>query len=268
MREKVKMSNYGDVHFWISEDWDDTKKTIFFLHGLTANHTMFDDQVEYFKKDFNVITWDAPMHGASKPFEGFSMEVAVEIILSFMDAIGVDKFIAVGQSFGGYFVQSIMLRAMERVELFIGIGTTPYGSEYYSISDYFWLKQIPQMSKYSPFGTLKKIVAKLCTFTAKGYNNMCEMLKDHNKEEYLALTTAYYKAAAKDNRPFKIECPVLIIAGRFDEVGKVKHYCKLWHQKTGYPYEIIPNAGHNCNVDNPDATNRVIETFIRSKLNI
>ena len=44
---KIK-TPYGDVHYWISEDWSADRITLFFLHGLTASHDLFKGQIEYF----------------------------------------------------------------------------------------------------------------------------------------------------------------------------------------------------------------------------
>lgn len=52
----------GMVFYWHT-DIECNKKTLFFLHGLTANHTMFEEQVKFFKDKYNVIAWDAPAHG-------------------------------------------------------------------------------------------------------------------------------------------------------------------------------------------------------------
>jgi|GEM_PF-6542580 len=64
----------GEVHYWISRTKDIPKGTIVFSHGLTANHTMFEKQIEYFKNEYIVIAWDVPMHGLSVPYNDFSYE--------------------------------------------------------------------------------------------------------------------------------------------------------------------------------------------------
>ena len=42
--------------------------TLVFLPGLTADHRLFEKQVEYFEGKYNVLVWDAPGHAASWPF--------------------------------------------------------------------------------------------------------------------------------------------------------------------------------------------------------
>mgnify|MGYP000846988558 FL=1 len=262
MKEQKLETVDGTIYYWISNEWNYDKKTIFFFHGLTANHKMFDEQINYFSKEFNIIVWDAPMHGKSKEYKNFNMDKSVNIILSIIDKLNLKEIIAVGQSFGGYFVQSLIGKYKEKVSLFVSIGSTPYGIDYYSKWDYFWLKQVGWISKCYPYKVLKNMVAEGSTCTDKGENNMIEMLDDYSKNEYVLLMKTYYGAFMDDNKDIDISCPVLITRGEFDNVGNVVSYCESWHENTGYPYVIIEDAGHNANVDNPDEMNNVIENFI------
>ena len=80
MIEKHINNIYGTVYYWTSDHWDIARNTIFFFHGLTADHTMFTDQVDFFSKKFNIIVWDAPCHGKSRPFNRFDFELTSEIL--------------------------------------------------------------------------------------------------------------------------------------------------------------------------------------------
>ena len=81
----VKCEN-GTVYYWHT-DIDSKKTTLFFLHGLTANHTMFDKQVDFFKDKYNVIVWDAPAHGKSRPYSDFTYENAVTVMLKILNKL-------------------------------------------------------------------------------------------------------------------------------------------------------------------------------------
>ena len=80
MKQALVKRENGTVYYWHT-NIDLTKKTLFFLHGLTANHTMFDKQVEFFDDKCNVIVWDAPAHGKSRPYYNFSYENATVVLL-------------------------------------------------------------------------------------------------------------------------------------------------------------------------------------------
>lgn len=262
MRENILEMEWGNVYYWISDTWDKDKKTIFFFHGLTADHTMFEKQYEYFAEDYNIVGWDAPAHGKSIPFKTFNMDMGVAIIEKLMGELAIKKFIAIGQSFGGYIPQAIMCRNSDAVEAFVGIGTSPYGEEYYTKLDFFWLRQVGWMCMCYPWKALKKASAKGATVTQPGYDNMLEMLSVYTQKEYARVMQDYYNAMMNDNQNVEIKCPTLITHGDRDKVGKVKKYCDMWHERTGFEQVSISNAGHNANVDNPEEMNKVIYDFL------
>ena len=49
MNERVFSTPCGDIHYWISADAGRPGPTLAFLPGLTADHRLFDKQVEYFE---------------------------------------------------------------------------------------------------------------------------------------------------------------------------------------------------------------------------
>ena len=89
MIEKTLETKSGIVHYWISETINPEKTNLFFLHGLTASHELFEKQIEHFSKNYNVIAWDAPAHGASRPFEDFK---GVQVGAGSVDGGGVTRW--------------------------------------------------------------------------------------------------------------------------------------------------------------------------------
>lgn len=255
----VKQEN-GIVFYWHT-NIDLTKKTLFFLHGLTANHTMFDNQVAFFADKYNVIVWDAPAHGKSRPYNNVSYENATVVLLQILNELQIKEVVLIGQSMGGYIAQSFMARHPEMVIGFISIDSTPFGN-YYSKSDIWWLKQMEWMCKPFSEKLLKVSIAKQTAVTRAGRENMLQMLYDYEKTELCHLMVIGYAGFLEDNKELKISCPALILVGEKDNTGKVKQYNKEWSKRTGIKIIWIPNAAHNSNVDNPDFVNECIEDFL------
>ena len=67
MEERTYQTRCGTIHYWVSVSNPDTI-TLVFLPGLTADHRLFDKQIQYFESRYNVIVWDAPAQGSSWPF--------------------------------------------------------------------------------------------------------------------------------------------------------------------------------------------------------
>lgn len=264
MDEFIYPTEHGAVHYWYSNIG--ASETLVFLHGLTADHRLFDSQISAFRETYNCLVWDAPAHGASRPYSGFSYPDCAEVLHAILDLHHIETPILIGQSMGGYVIQSFLLRYPRRAKAFISIDSCPYGARYYSRSDKWWLCQIEWMAKCYPFHALKSAVAKQCTTGARSEENMRSMLETYSKQELCHLMGLGFAGFLEDNRDLTIPCPVLLIVGEKDVTGKVRAYNKAWAAATGYPIHWINDAAHNANDDQPDLVNAKIEAFIQSIL--
>ena len=79
MQHKKILTQGGMVHYWINRK-ENAADCIVFTHGVTADHTMFEQQVSYFYGNYTIILWDVPMHGLSRPYQGFSYHNTAEIL--------------------------------------------------------------------------------------------------------------------------------------------------------------------------------------------
>ena len=172
MLEKILHSESGNVHYWISNTIRKESLSLFFLHGLTASHDLFVNQIGYFEKDYNVIVWDAPAHGMSRPYCGFSYEKAANDVIKILKENKIDSAVLIGQSMGGYIAQSVIKRFPEYVKAFVSIDSTPFGEKYYSKTDRWILKHFEGMAKLYPDKLLRKAIAKQNTNSKHAYENM------------------------------------------------------------------------------------------------
>ncbi len=263
--ENRKLSTIrGPVCYWISRHESRDAKCIVFTHGVTANHSMFEKQIEYFCQKYTVITWDVPLHGLSRPYSDFTYKNCAEDLLNILVQEGVKKVVLVGMSMGGYPSQEFAFRNPEMVEGFVALDTTPFGTCYYSNSDFWWLRNVTPMAKLYPENILRKSMAKSVSKTKYSYNKMMEMLKPFTKAQIIEQMDAAYGVFTKENKDVSFAFPVLILLGEYDKTGKVKQYCEAWAAKEGYPLHIIKNAAHFSNGDNPEQVNSEIQAFIES----
>lgn len=262
MEKQILPTGKGKVFYWQSDNWDVNKDTLFFLHGLTADHSMFDGQIPAFEKEYNLLTWDTPAHGQSRPFDEFDFADTSDYIKIILDNNAVEQVVLIGQSLGGFLAQSFIKRYPDRVKGFVSIDSTPYGSGYYSRLDIWILKQVGWMAHLYPLRWMKKAMARQVSATSKAYNNMMQMLSPYGKNELCHLMGLGYAGFLDDNCELEIPCPVLLILGEKDKTGKVAQYNKEWTRRTGYPLKIINEAAHNVNVDKPEEVNNCIRAFL------
>lgn len=266
MREKMARhwldTSRGRVAYWISRPEEEPARCLVFLHGLTADHTLFERQLPAFREKHTIVVWDAPGHGISRPYQDFSYANCVGDLKAILDREQIDSCVMIGQSMGGYLVQSFLLRWPERVEGFVAIDSCPYGEQYYSKSDRWWLKQVGWMCGLFPHKLLVECVASSCTKTKYARQNMRQALSVYSKRELCDLMGAGYREFLKENQDMAISCPVLALVGDSDRTGKVLQYNRMWIDHEGIALKIIPYAAHNSNADNPEMVNWAIQRFL------
>ena len=68
MEQKSFSTAKGRIVYWRNAHRPG-RPDLVFLPGLTADHRLFDKQIAFFEESFNVLVWDAPGHGLSRPFD-------------------------------------------------------------------------------------------------------------------------------------------------------------------------------------------------------
>lgn len=268
METKSIQTDRGIVYYWIYRNDNPNAKCIVFSHGLTADHTMFEKQVEFFSKNYNVITWDIPLHGMSRPYLNFTYKNTGKDLNAILVQERINTVILVGMSMGGYPCQMFAANYPEKVSGFVALDTTPFGLGYYSKFDIWCLKNIKPILSYMTERYLKKIMAKGNSHSQYGFDVMMKMLSQLTKSELLEQIDIAYSGFIKENREMDFSFPIIILVGEFDKTGKVKAYCSEWAKKKGYPLHIIKNAAHFSNADNYEQVNLEIETFCKSNSSV
>ena len=263
MEEKKIITSRGNVYYWVSECKKD--KCIVFCHGLTADHTMFDMQIEEWNKDYMMITWDIPLHGKSKKYEEFTIENAAEDLRQILQVEHINKITIAGQSAGGYIAQVFIQKFPTMVNAFIGIDTTPLGMSYYKKSELFWSIHYKDIAKWYPYELYCKLAAKSVSVTKESYQNFYECLKKLGKKGMLKAADLLYKDFV-NYKEVEFKCPVLLLLGEHDRTGYVKRYNEMWQKQTGFPLKTIPNASHNSNFDNYIVFNHIVKNFLDEEL--
>lgn len=267
MIEKTFNTAFGKIHYWTVPGKDEAVSLVF-LPGLSADHRLFDKQVDFFKSKFRLLVWDAPAHGKSKPFSlKFSMKDCAEYLHEILQQEQFYKPIIIGQSMGAYIAQEYMRLFPDGLSGFISIDSAPLKRKYMSSIELWTLKHVESIYRMYPWNVLLRSGARGCAQTGYGRKLMKEMMESYSKNEYCSLVGHAYRILANaidSNLPYSISCPTLLICGKKDKAGLVKLYNKAWAKGEQLPIQWIENAGHNSNTDQADCINQLILDFCLS----
>ncbi len=266
MIEKIYDTPKGSIHYWLNQINDDY--TLVFLPGLTADHRLFEKQLAYFDKKYNMLVWDAPGHYLSRPFIlDFGIDDKARWLRAIFEKEKITKPVIIGQSMGGYVGQAFLELFPHGLEAFVSIDSAPLQREYISSFEIWLLERMEPVYKLYPWKTLIKAGSKGVATTEYGQNQMAEMMSSYDKDYYCKLVGHGYQLLAeayKKDRAYKIDCPVLLLCGEKDRAGSAKNYNIRWAKKTGFKSIMIKDAGHNANADKPEETNKIIEDFLET----
>ncbi len=266
MEERTYLTQSGRIHYWLSEIKEGP--TLVFLPGLTADHRLFDKQIAYFEGKFTCLVWDAPGHGASRPF-GFNYSLMDKAVWlhNILASEGLQDAVIIGQSMGGYVAQCYMQRYPNWLLGFVSIDSAPLQRHYMSRWELWLLRRMEPIYKLYPWNKLLESGSKGCAESEYGQQLMREMMESYDKDEYCRLAAYGYKLladAVDEALPYAVDCPALLLVGEKDKAGSARKYNRRWAKETGLPLKIIPGAGHNANCDKSDEVNAIIEDYIAS----
>ena len=272
MTEKTFQTNCGAIHYWVSPPPDGSGVTLAFLPGLTADHRLFDRQIEYFEGKCGVFVWDAPGHAASWPFDfHFDLADKARWLADIFMAEGIERPVVVGQSMGGYVGQMFAQLFPDRLKGFIAIDSAPLQRQYVTAAEIWLLKRMEPVYRHYPWKQLLKTGSRGVAVSDYGRALMREMMMayDGDQARYAKLSGHGFRMLAEAmeaDLPYEIQCPAMLICGEQDRAGSCIRYNRAWHKKTGIPIQWIENAGHNANTDQPEEVNRLIGEFIDLRL--
>ncbi len=264
LHEKEYAASGGKIHYWVN-GISDSSSTLVFLPGLTADHRLFEKQIEYFSGRCRLLVWDAPGHGASRPFIlDYSLMDKVRWIREILDSEGIVRPVLVGQSMGGYVAQCFMGLYPGFAAGFVSIDSAPLQRRYVTGAEIWMLRNCEWMYRMFPWKLLVKAGSYGCAQTEYGRSLMKDMMLSYSHDEYCSLAGHGYgilaDAMAAD-LPYVIDCPALLICGDTDKAAAAMRYNRAWTAISGIPLYWVPDAGHNSNTDRPDLVNSAIEDF-------
>ena len=265
MIEKSYETGCGRIHYYINSEPENAACQLVFLPGLTADHTLFEKQIQYFEGEYPVLVWDPPGHAASRPFElTFSLSDKAVWLDGILQENNFGRPVIIGQSMGGYVGQMYSQLFPDKLRGFVSVDSAPLQRNYWTSVVIWLLKRMEPVYRHYPWKSLLKTGTEGVAESEYGRALMHSIMMTYDGEQdyYARLSGHGFRMLAEAmeaDLPYSLKCPALLICGEKDRAGSCIRYNKAWHKETGIPLEWIKGAGHNSNTDEPDIVNGLIE---------
>ena len=253
----------SSIHYWVAGP--KRAPLIAFTHGGSMDHRMFEPQLQpVWDAGYRTFRWDIRGHGRSRPFGKLPLTLTsvAEDLIELLDSLLLGRQAClVGQAFGGQVAQQVLLQRPERVAALVVVGagclTLPL-----SPPRAWAARWLPLVRGLRSAGELRHRLARSAAVVPAVQTYAFEAAERLTRRELVAVG----RAAASVVRPepgYRIEQPVLLVHGEHDRMGRVRRAAPTWAARDPRcRYEVIREAGHQANQDNPATFNRILLEFL------
>jgi pimeloyl-ACP methyl ester carboxylesterase len=239
---------------------------ILFIHGYPLDHTVWAPQLEALDGWRRIAPDLRGMGQSDAPDLGYGMATYAEDLVALLDALGVDRAVVAGLSMGGYVALELLRRWRERVSGLVLVDTraeadSPDGRRARdaaahqarelgagAIADAMLPGLLAAASRErdpSLAGRVRQVIANA---PVAGIVGALSAMRDRPDNTDLLATLE--------------GVPTLVVVGAEDRITPPDQARAMADRIPGAQLAVVPGAGHLPTLEAPDATTRVIRTFL------
>ncbi len=238
--------------------------TIVMAHSLGCNFHMWDPQMPVLEPDYKIIRLDMRGHGQSDTPPGpYTLDELADDVIAVLDSQRVQKAHWVGLSVGGMIGQSLLIRYPER---FLSATLCDTASAQAAAAGPIWDARIAAVENNGLGSIVDATMERWFTpgaLSAGGadIDAVRAQLESTSDDGYVACCHAIMKLNYIDQLS-TINIPVSLIVGAEDIATPVAGSQAMHDRLPNSELNIIDNASHISNVEQPEAFNNILARFL------
>jgi pimeloyl-ACP methyl ester carboxylesterase len=239
---------------------------VVFAHGTLMDRTMFDPQIDALNDDYRTVAYDLRARTDQYATEYDLYDLADDAD-ALTDALDIDSFVLVGMSMGGFMALRFAERYPGQLEgvVLIDAIAGPHTDE--EREQYRELSELAR--EQGEFSEFMVDVARNELFGATTLEENHD-LTQHWVERWQTYPTEgfYQEMHSWLDRPdfteglSDIHIPVLSVHGEEDSSLEPERTESMLDELPDARQELIPEAGHSSNAENPEAATAAIREFL------
>lgn len=239
-------------------------EAIIFLHAFPMTSDMWKEQMNFFSKTHYTLAPDLPGFGKGVlPIHAITFEYYVDSVINFLREAGIKRSIWCGLSMGGYLAMRMYERAPELCSGLI-LANTKAGTDDNATKEKRWsnIKMLHSHSEEFAEKQWQAMVSKSSLKKAQLKKCFHEIVSKSDEEGISAGLVSLATRMDSTETLAHITVPTLILAGEHDKIIPLSEMQFLQKNIPESRLEIIKDAGHLSNMENPDEFNKVIAEFL------
>jgi 3-oxoadipate enol-lactonase len=235
---------------------------VLLIHAFPLNNTMWAPQVAALTSRFRVIAPNIRGFGESQPPSAWTMEDMADDLNELLNHAGITDAAVAGVSIGGYIALALWSQYPRRVRQLVLSNTRARAD---SVAEQSARNEMIAAIEQSGTAILPdRMLPRLLqpNPAAEVVRKVRNMIAEAN-----ASAAAYAVIAMRDridysSMLYRINCPTMIMTGENDAIIRVEDSQALANAIQGARFVNIPNSGHLSNLENPEAFNAALLSFL------
>lgn len=254
----------------ISYSIEGSGNTLVFLHGYLEYKELWADFVKSFKDKFQIICIDLPGHGASESINTVhSMSDMADVVKYVLDRNGIEKFVLIGHSMGGYIALSFANSFSERL-----LGLIMFSSSSLNDSTEKIIarnRDIDLLEKGKKSVVINNNIPNMfATKNLVRFSSEIEKIKSlvtNMKESSIIAALEGMKIRFNyQNFLTTTPLPILFIAGRYDNLIEIDASKRQLRGAKNVRLKILENSGHMGYLEEEELSAEYILDFLSAKI--
>jgi 3-oxoadipate enol-lactonase len=248
-----------------------TGRPLVLLHGFPLSKAMWRPQIEPLASVARVLVPDLPGFGGSKAFDGTpSVDAMADRVAEFLDALQIrEPIILGGLSMGGYVTLAFARRHAARLRALILADTKADADDEAGKASRD--KTILLARESGSAAVIDQMMPKVigAATAARGPEIADEVRAIAAVQSPEAVVDALRAVRDRpDSTPqlAAIVVPTLIVVGEQDTLTPPAKSEELRRRIRGAQLVVVPGAGHVANLENPEAFNAAVRTFLEKNV--
>ena len=233
-----------------------------FVHGFLGSSKMWGPQIDFFKKNFRVITPDLPGFGKSTHIKSHDSILSLaNLILDCLKNKQINKFYLLGHSMGGMIVQEMAKIYGDKISKLICYSTGPIGEmpDRFETMD----ESRDNLKKIGLESTARNIAKTWFILSEKAkYFDLCIQAGKETSVDAVDNALIAMKEYNGTNNLKFIKNETLIIWGEKDKSYNYKQIQTLKENISNSSLVIFKECAHNIHLEKIEEFNKTVQNFL------
>lgn len=234
------------------------------IHAFPLSSAMWLPQIDSFTNTHRLIVPDLRGFGRSESAAGppMTMEMAANDLIALLDELGLEQVIVGGVSMGGYLAFALVRQAPERIRALILSDTraTPDSDEARAGRETTARLAETQGAQAIADAMIPKLLRSTATDTQRTF--VRSIIEQNSPHGIAAALRGMAQRSDSTSLLPSLHIPTLLICGQDDPLTP-PHEMRTLHETIPGSYFVeIPDAAHLPNLEQPDAFNQALATFL------